>query len=513
MKFDVLSVSQYASRLGHALRDVGAATLDGEVQNPKLTSRGMLFFQLTDGEAHLSCKVFPRDVARMEHSPKPGDLVRVSVDRPDFYAANGSLSLIVSQLALAGEGELLRQRAELVARLAGDGLCDPARRRPLPAFPRAVGVIAGHGSDGMSDVVRALTDRWPAVHVITYACAVQGKAAPRQLIDALATFQEQTPVEVIVMARGGGSVQDLACFDDESLCRALFACEIPVVCAIGHTDNNPVCNHVAWSAYTPSRSAEMVVPSVVEVRRNIAQAGELVAGVPARLELADERLMAVATRLSADAALDARARTVAEAAGQVSHAINEFFQARLIGLGTARAALASTPRHAMRELATQQATLASARSTLTRTHERVNTLAQRTTEVGRLVAAGINRQLGSHTHNYSRAVGRLMAEALTGIERADRRQRELLAHTAERLQAGTSGRVAAAERDLGHIAALIAARDFRRRGWLLAGQAGRPVRSAADLTAGGRLELLLHDGTATASVEQVHVHEGAVRHD
>jgi exodeoxyribonuclease VII large subunit len=513
VKSDVLTVSEYASRLGSALREVGGATLEGEVQNPKLTPRGMLFFHLTDGESNLSCKVFPRDVAGMEHKPKSGDLVRVQVDRPDFYAANGSLNLIVSKLTLAGEGELLRLRAELVGRLTREGLCDPARRRPLPTFPRAVGVISGHGSDGMSDVVKALTDRWPAVLIVTHASAVQGKAAPRQLINALATFQEQMQVDVIVMARGGGSVQDLACFDDEALCRALFACDIPVVCAIGHTDNSPVCNHVTWSAYTPSRSAEMVVPSEAEIRHAIARARELVRAVPGRLELADERISAAASRLQAGAMLDARRHDVLERSTELTDAIRGFFQTHITGLANARASLSAAPRHAAHELAAQQATLASASSTLARTGERLQSLATRTAELGDHIRVSINRQLTSHSHNYSRAITRLISEALAGIDRADKRHRALLATESDRLEAGARTRVADANQTVAHLAALIAARDFRRRGWLLASNDGNPVRSAADLHTGDRLELQLHDGSAEAVVEQVQRHEGATHHD
>lgn len=452
---DVLTVSEYSSRLGHALREVGPAILEGEVQSPKMSPRGMLFFQLSDGEATVSCKVFPREVARLEHRPGSGDLVRVCVDRPDFYPAQGSLSLIVSQLTRAGEGELLRRRAELIARLKREGLCDPSRRRPLPAFPATVGVIAAEGSDGLSDVVKALTDRWPPIRVITCASLVQGKAAPRALINALAAFQEQVDVEVIVLARGGGSVQDLACFDDEALCRALFACEIPVVCAIGHTDNNPVCNHVTWSAYTPSRSAEMVVPSVTQVRQEIVRAKEVVHSAAGQLRLALERVRAAALRLDAEAALDARGAEVHRAATAVTGTLSGFFHEHKSELADVRAALAVTPRRAVLELANRRAAVSSAGGALARTGEHFLT------------------------------------------------QRQLVVHEAQLLRAGIDARVRDQARSVQHLAQLIAAQDFRRRGWLLASRAGVPVRSAVDLQAADRLDLQLHDGDAQVIVESV----------
>ncbi len=387
----VLSVTEYSAALGRAVRMVGAAVIEGEVQKVLARPNGMLYFDLTDGESLLACKMFSRGAARLQRRPRQGDLVQVQVDRPDWYAARGSLSLIVSGLRLAGEGELLRRRQELIARLAAEGLCDPARRRPLPRYPRAVGVIAGEGSDGMSDVVRALCDRWPAVHVVACASLVQGKAAPRQLIDALARLQQHPLVDVIVLARGGGSVQDLACFDDERLCRALFACDVPVVCAIGHTDNNPVCNHVAWPAFTPSRSAELVVPCARELRRGLANAGERLAIVPRLLAAAQERV-----------------------------------------------------EHGGGHLGGAQGLLARAREQWTRE--------------GELIGERVARRL-------------------------------------ERVQ-----------RDVQHQGALVAAHDFRPRGWLLAaGERGAPLRSAAEIAPGARIRLQLRDGAADAVVERIHL--------
>ena len=319
-----ITVTDYATRLARAVRAVGGAVVEGEVQRPKTTGSGMLCFDLTDGESKLACKVFRAQVRGLEHQPRHGDLVQARVERPDFWTVAGKLDLIVTHLRLAGEGELLRRRAELLARLRAEGLCDPARRRALPQFPRAVGVIAGRASDGMSDVVRALQDRFPPVHVVTCPALVQGKGAPREIIDALAHLQEHPLVDVVVVARGGGSVQDLVAFDDERLCRAIFACAVPVVTAVGHTDNVPVCNHVAHAAFTPSRSAELVVPSVAELRQSIQLARAPIDTVPQRLERMRERVaVAIAALGDASAALERRGADVRE-------------QGRRLGVGIAR---------------------------------------------------------------------------------------------------------------------------------------------------------------------------------
>lgn len=390
----VITVSEYSALLTRALKAVGSAVIEGEVRSVHVTGGGMLFFDLSDGESQLSCKIFKGDAARLEHRPAAGDLVQVQVDRPDFYAARGSVALIVSGVRLAGEGELLRRRAQLIERLTAEGLCDHSRWRTLPRFPRAVGVIAGKDSDGMSDVIKALGDRWPAVEIVICPSLVQGQSAPAALIDALARLQDEPNVDVIVMARGGGSVSDLVCFDDERLCRALFACEVPVVCAIGHTDNNPVCNHVTWSAFTPSRSAEMVVPSARELAGEIAAMGERVAAVDTRLELLTERIGGIVER--ADCGL------------------------------------------------------------------RLTTLAERIGELGGRMAEGAARRLDD------------------------------------------------AERDSAHLLALIEARDFRPRGWLLASTAnGAPVRSITDLAVGAEINLELRDGAASAVVEAIRHQQGS----
>jgi exodeoxyribonuclease VII large subunit len=499
---DIVTVTEYSARLGYALRQVGPAVIEGEVQKVNRSQRGMLFFDLTDGSSLLQCKVFPRDAATLERTPKPGDLVQVRVDRPDFYSAQGSLSIIVSAVCLAGEGELLRRRAELIARLRADGFCDPRRRRPLPRFPRAIGVIAGQGSDGMSDVIRALVDRWPPVHIITCTSLVQGKAAPMQLIDALARLQDHPLVDVIVMARGGGSVQDLVCFDDEGLCRALFACEVPVVCAIGHTDNNPVCNHVAWPAYTPSRSADLVVASAAGVRRDIAAARERLDAIPRRVGAARERVSVCTERMDCATALAARAARVRETAGGVAGTLTDFLAVHQRGLEHASGTLTAVPHRAGRELAAERETLASASGALAHAREQLTRIVGDVHELGSRLRQGTRRQLAGHTRDYSRALSRLLREARAGVDRRTVRVREQVQREGMLVTERTRRRLDDAQRDTTHQTELIAAHDFRRRGWLLASTAdGEPTRSAADLTAGARIHLHLHDGQAQVVVE------------
>lgn len=256
-----LTVSEYAARIQRAAKTAGGGVVEGEVQKPRTTPGGAFMFDLADGDARLSCKVLPWILKRgLEHEPKDGDLVRVVADYPDFWPQGGSLSVVVDNIRLAGDGELLKRRHELIAKLAAEGLADPAAFPPLPRFPRAVGVIAGVESDALKDVIRGLGDRFPVAKVVTAACQVQGAGAPKAVIGSLAVLHSHPDVDVIIIARGGGSVQDLAAFDDEGLCRAIRAIDKPVITAIGHTDNSPVCNHITHAAYVPRHAAEMAVP-------------------------------------------------------------------------------------------------------------------------------------------------------------------------------------------------------------------------------------------------------------
>jgi exodeoxyribonuclease VII large subunit len=503
-KTAAITVSDYASQIGTAVRHVGGAVVEGEVQKPKRTTRGMLYFDLTDGDAKLSCKVFDRHAKRLAYVPKEGDLVRATVERPDFWPAAGKLDLVVSNLELAGEGELLRRRAQLLARLRAEGLCDPNRFKALPAFPRAVGVIAGKGSDGMSDVLRAIQDRFPPAHIVTCNALVQGKSAPRDLIDALARLQDHPLVDVIVIARGGGSVQDLIAFDDERLCRAIFACDLPVVAAIGHTDNVPVCNHITHAAFTPSRSAEMVVPSIVELRQTLAHARQALDRLAEKVEHRLERVQGLHERLRVPALLEQRAQNVREFSRGIAQEESSFFVARERGLVDARASIAAGAHLALLTLSRKEGQLAEQRPRLDAAPERFEHVAQEISTRSRRLRAGIARQLADHERDYRRAVDRLIATVKAAILRRFEDELERAVRVGQLVRERVVRRVDSAERELQHVSALIVARDFRRRGFILATDAaGLPVPSVAGLEVGARLNLNFRDGQAEAQVDKI----------
>ena len=500
----VVSVTAYAAQLARVVRSIDGAIVEGEVQRPKPTAGGMFCFELTDGDARLACKVFRGQMRGLTYTPKHGDLVQVQIERPDFYPPFGKLDVIVTDIELAGEGELLRRRAELLARLDREGLCDSERRKPLPRFPRAVGVIAGKDSEGMSDVIQALRDRFPPIEVVTCPALVQGKRAPRDLVDALARLQEHPRVDVIVVARGGGSVQDLVAFDDEGLCRAFFACSKPIVAAIGHTDNVPVCNRVTYAAYTPSRSAEMVVPSAVELQQEIALVRQALAQLPARVGRKLERLEAVRDKLRFPDRMRESLRAVHDTSERIDRAQETFFATREYGIAEVRSALVGIVHSTRGLIVGRDAELARQRERLDDVGQRLDAVGADVEEQSRRVGVGTARQLTDHERDYARALSRLIGELETGIKRGSRTDEEALAAARDRLHERVVCRVGVATRELRHVVELVDARDFRKRGFVLAlDERGRPLPSVHGLRLGARLRLNFHDGHAEAVVDDI----------
>ncbi len=203
---------------------------------------------------------------------KDGDRVIVH-GKPAFYAGRGSFSLWTTEIRHVGIGDLLARIEKLRAQLAAEGLFDPARKRPLPYLPQKIGLITGRGSAAERDVMAVARDRWPAVQFRVINTAVQGANTVPEVISALQELDDDADVDVIIIARGGGSVEDLLPFSEEALQRAVVAASTPVVSAIGHEPDSPVLDNVAdLRAATPTDAAKRVVPSVAEERAVIAEA-------------------------------------------------------------------------------------------------------------------------------------------------------------------------------------------------------------------------------------------------
>lgn len=218
--------------------------------------------------------------------------------RVEFYAARGSLLLRASELRPVGVGELLARLARLKGVLGAEGLFAPERKRPLPFLPRTVGLVTGRASAAERDVLEHAGRRWPAVRFRVINVAVQGAGAAGEVIEALRVLDADPEVEVIILARGGGSLEDLLTFSDEALCRAVAACRTPVVSAIGHEVDTPLLDFVADArASTPTDAGKRVVPDVSAERRGVAVAlGRLRRAVGARLEREQQLVDALRSR-------------------------------------------------------------------------------------------------------------------------------------------------------------------------------------------------------------------------
>jgi exodeoxyribonuclease VII large subunit len=251
---------------------LGWVWVDGQVaQITRRPGTATVFLTLRDPSADLSLTVTTNRDVLDAGAPGLAEGARVVLHaKPEFYPARGTLSLRADEIRQVGLGELLARLEKLKRLLAAEGLFDRARKRPLPFLPNRVGLITGRASAAERDVLTNARRRWPAVQFRVINVAVQGPAAVPQIIEALKVLDADESVDVIVLARGGGSVEDLLPFSDEALCRAVFACRTPVVSAIGHETDTPLVDYVAdLRASTPTDAAKRVVPDLAEEMRLI----------------------------------------------------------------------------------------------------------------------------------------------------------------------------------------------------------------------------------------------------
>jgi exodeoxyribonuclease VII large subunit len=234
---------------------------------------GTAFLTLRDPAADLSMSVTCSADMLRAHQPPLTDGARVVLHaKPSYYINRGTLSLRADEIRAVGVGELLARIERLRRLLAAEGLFDPARKRRPPFLPDTVGLITGRASAAEHDVLVNAKARWPAVRFRTENVAVQGALAVPQIVDALSALDRDSTVDVIVIARGGGSVEDLLPFSDETLCRAVAACRTPVVSAIGHEQDTPLLDHVAdVRCSTPTDAGKRVVPDVAEETARVRQ--------------------------------------------------------------------------------------------------------------------------------------------------------------------------------------------------------------------------------------------------
>ena len=232
----------------------------GEISNLSLPSSGHIYFTLKDTQAQIRCAMFKGQQQRLRFKPDNGQQVIVTA-QVSLYEPRGDYQLVVEQMEEAGDGALRQAFERLKHKLLLEGLFDSARKKPLPLLPNQIGVISSASGAAIKDILTVLKRRFPAIPVLLYPVAVQGEAAKIEIVQALATANRQQLVDVIILGRGGGSLEDLWAFNEEIVARAIAASEIPVISAVGHEVDVTIADFVAdLRAATPSAAAEHAVP-------------------------------------------------------------------------------------------------------------------------------------------------------------------------------------------------------------------------------------------------------------
>jgi exodeoxyribonuclease VII large subunit len=260
-------VRTVARKIAAWIDRLGAVWVEGQItQLSAKAGAGTAFLTLRDPVADVSMTLTCAASLVRDRQPPLVDGCRVVVHgKPSFHLGRGTLSLRVDEIRAVGIGELLARIERLRRVLDAEGLFDPRRKRALPLLPGCIGLITGRASAAERDVLSNAAARWPAVRFRVCNVAVQGPLAVSQIIDALSALDADPAVEVIVLARGGGSVEDLLPFSDEALCRTVSRCVTPVVSAIGHEPDTPLVDHVADKrCSTPTDAGKCVVPDVTE---------------------------------------------------------------------------------------------------------------------------------------------------------------------------------------------------------------------------------------------------------
>ena len=364
----VLSVADVTRLVRDTLRGVpqlARVWVEGEVGQVSVSSAGHCYFTLKDERAQLRCMIFRDDRLALPLEPRTG-LRIIANGRIDVFEPQGAYQLYVDTLQPAGFGDLALRFEATKARLTAEGLFDATRKRPLPRWPRSIGVVTSLSGAVLHDVQRVVARRWPLARLVVSACQVQGPGAEDSIVRALRRVGRWTDpatglaVDVVIVARGGGSLEDLWAFNEESVVRAIAALPRPVVVGVGHETDVTLAEFAAdVRAATPSVAAELVVPDQAEVRQQLRTLQAAV-GTAATRDLAARRAGLAAERRSLEtfrpAAYVAAER---ERVGLLLDRATRALQGRLAGDGAALARSADRlPALVAARLATARAAMA-----------------------------------------------------------------------------------------------------------------------------------------------------------
>ncbi|MDP6546440.1 MAG: exodeoxyribonuclease VII large subunit [Phycisphaerae bacterium] len=273
-----MSVSALLAGVKGALADAfpGRVTVVGEISNFKFHSSGHMYFRLKDANSAVDVAMFKHRAARLKFTPADGMEVIIA-GRVDVYEVRGQLQLYADRMTPCGQGALELAFRQLCDKLRAEGLFDPAARKPIPKFPRGIGIVTSPSGAAIRDIRRTLRRRWGGVRVYLLGALVQGQGAAGEVARAVTLLDanaEAYEIDVIIVARGGGSLEDLWAFNEEVVARAIYRARTPIICGVGHESDTTVADMVAdVRAATPTAAAELAVPDADQVRRYIDDLG------------------------------------------------------------------------------------------------------------------------------------------------------------------------------------------------------------------------------------------------
>ncbi|NLX51013.1 MAG: exodeoxyribonuclease VII large subunit, partial [Deltaproteobacteria bacterium] len=282
---EILTVSQLNENIKAILEEsFGTLWVEGEVSNLRRPQSGHVYFTLKDDKSQIRAVYFRSFGARAVRFDLEDGMKIICRARLTAYVPRGEYQLIVETVEPQGTGALQKAFEQLKAKLAAEGLFDASRKKPLPFLPARIGVVTSPSGAVIRDILNVTRRRFPAVNILIAPTRVQGAEAAAEIIAALARLQRVGGIEVIIIARGGGSLEDLAPFNDEALARAVAQSAIPVVSAVGHETDFTICDFVAdLRAPTPSAAAELVVPEQADLRAAVDLLAERLAAAQRRL--------------------------------------------------------------------------------------------------------------------------------------------------------------------------------------------------------------------------------------
>jgi len=295
--WSVFQLTSFIKNLLESEEALSAIWVKGEISNYKRASSGHAYFDLKDAQSQIRCVMFKRAGDRLLFEPDNGRQVML-FGRVAVYEKSGQYQMVVEEIRAEGQGELYAAFLKLKEKLAAEGLFDESRKRALPFLPRLIGIVTSPQAAALRDLIAILGKRNDSARIIISPALVQGKEAPASLIEAIRRLNRIDGVDVIIIGRGGGSFEDLNCFNDEALAREIASSKIPVISAVGHETDFTIADFVAdLRAPTPSGAAQMVIPDKLELLRQMDELrARLKKGLIGRLNDAKRELAHILSR-------------------------------------------------------------------------------------------------------------------------------------------------------------------------------------------------------------------------